>query len=154
MKTTSFITVIALFIVISSCQKEEVTPVKPTFAFTYKVFNQGSEAITSMNVYTTTVYPEENISYITIKGNSIFYEDYEENHLFPYDSITEPADPLVYLGCIVSMEVAVAHFVMNGGYQQERFISYTKQDTIRSIADSTMVIVWPRDSVLFERVQR
>ena len=154
MKLAFFTTVIVLLVATSSCQKEEVAPVKPTFAFTYKVFNQGSEAITRINLYTTTVYPEENISYLTINGNSIFYEDYEENHLFPYDSITEQSDPLVYPGCVVSMEVAVAHFVMNDGYQQERFVFYAKQDTIRSVADSVMSIAWPRDSVLFERVQQ
>ncbi len=43
MKITAFIAVIVLLVAISSFDKEVVAPVKRTFAFAYKVVNQGSE---------------------------------------------------------------------------------------------------------------
>lgn len=140
------------FIVASSCQREEVAPVVPRFSFTYQSFNEGSEAISRMNVSTATVYPEENETHLVGTGNSIWYEPYEENHLYPYDVIIVTPDSLVYPGCIVSMTVNVAHLVQNGEFEQERFMTYSKLDTVRSPTDSIMTVVWPRDSLQFTQL--
>ena len=135
--------------VASSCRPEEVAPNKPTFTFIYQAINEGSETISSMNLSTATIYADENSTYLAGIGNNIFYDKYEENHLFPYDAIIIPTDS-VYVGCIVSMTVKVAHLVKNGEFEQERFITYSKLDTVRTVADSAMTIVWPKDSVLFK----
>ena len=136
-------------IMMLACQEEEETLPLPTFPFTYKAINQGSETISRINLHTFTGYPQEDSGYWAGTAKNIWKDYDSDGYLKPYDSVTLQADPLVYPGCVVSMTVGVASLVNNGGYEQERFVFYSKVDTVRSVADSVMRVVWPRDSVLF-----
>jgi hypothetical protein len=152
MKRHFILSIVLLILLILGCKKEDVTSEKEKYDMIYSVILEGDNTVTSVSLYTYTYYPDEDISFYMTAGKqrhdwnigTVYY-------LYPFDSIGIKTDLKVYKGCERYMSV---RFWFNEDKDTITYRDYNFDiDTILSIADSKLIIVWPKDSAKYNYIE-
>lgn len=145
------ITLIILFFIVVSCEKEDNEETIITFPIKYCVVNNGSQEISRINLETITFYPNQHKSISLFSGKSIYDISNEYTYLYEFDSLNHVPDEECYVGCITYLKAVVFHEDSLG---VERKLYFERYDTIENTSENYFGLSWPEDSSLFYKVNK